>query len=237
MKHGILYFLYLGRLSWIARILLLPGILWLTRVPPLFEAKFNPGFAFAVAVDLLLLILSMLPAPSDKYARNVIARYEKEFDEYIHDTYRGKIPFDHIRILKTWQPCRRGPLDLNIKLDGDVITPRLAFVAMMEGKEEVIFENATYTLFGEDRVERHIWRVTADDRFEVQLSKASENDSRADLILPPKDAAEATGFVVTDDYHLREFLAPLDALVPQNETVRAFVRGGMLRATRDAGKK
>ena len=45
MKHGILYFLYLGRLSWLARILLLPGIWWLTRVPPLYDAKFNPGFA------------------------------------------------------------------------------------------------------------------------------------------------------------------------------------------------
>ena len=77
MKHGILYFLYLGRLSWLARILLLPGIYWITRVPPLYEAKFNPGFAFAVAVDLLLLILSMLPAPSDKYARSMIAKYEK----------------------------------------------------------------------------------------------------------------------------------------------------------------
>ena len=123
MKHGILYFLYLGRLSWLARILLLPGIYWLTRVPPLYQAKFNPGFAFAIFVDLMLLFLSMLPAPSDKYARNMIAKYEKEFDEYIHDTYRGKVRFDNIHILKAWQPYRHGPMNLEIKLDGDVITP------------------------------------------------------------------------------------------------------------------
>ena len=67
MKHGILYFLYLGRLSWLARILLLPGFYWLTRVPPLYQAKFNPGFAFAIFVDLTLLILSMLIGSSARH--------------------------------------------------------------------------------------------------------------------------------------------------------------------------
>lgn len=232
MKHGILYFLYLGRLSWLARILLLPGIYWLTRVPPLYEAKFNPGFAFAIAVDLLLLILSMLPAPSDKYARNMIAKYEKEFDEYIHDTYRGKIRFENIRILKTWQPCRRGFLNLEIKLDGDVITPALTFIASMEGKNEVIFESATYLLFGENRLTRKSWRVTSEDKFQVRLEKASESDSRVDLIFPAYGGNEEEGFVVLENFHLREFIAPLNALVPQDKAVRDFVGGAMLQASR-----
>ena len=232
MKHGILYFLYLGRLSWLARILLLPGIWWLTRVPPLYEAKFNPGFAFAIIVDLLLLILSMLPAPSDKYARKVIKRYEEEFDAYIHDTYRGRIRFDNIRILKTWQPCRRGFLNLEIKLDGDMITPRLAFVAVLEGKDEVIFENATYTLFGEDRLERKVWRVTAEDRFEIGLVKQNENDSKVDVIFPPYGGLAEERFVITENFHLREFIKPLSDLVPQSKTVKDFVAGGMLQVTR-----
>lgn len=229
MKHGMLYFLYLGRLSWLARILLLPGIWWLTRVPPLFQAKFNPGFAFAIIVNLLLLILSMLPAPSDKYARKVIARYEAEFDEYIHDTYRGKIRFEKIQILKTWQPCRRGLLNLEIKLDGDMITPRLSLIAMMEGKDEVIFESATYVLFGEDRVERKVWRVTGGDSFSVKLDKANENDSKVGMIFPACQGQEEECFVVTEDFHLREFLQPLDVLVPQSKQVHAFVQGGMLQ--------
>ena len=232
MKHGVLYFLYLGRLSWLARILLLPGIYWLTRVPPLFEAKFNPGFAFAIAVDLLLLILSMLPAPSDKYARNVIARCEEEFDTYIHDTYRGKIRFDNIRILKTWQPCRRGIWNAEIKLDGEMITPRLAFVAMMEGSGEVIFESATYVLFKEGRVERQVWRITAEDAFRVDLIKANEGDSKVDLVFPAWGGEEETRFVVTENFHLREFLAPLQALVAQEKDVSTFIGGGMLQVKR-----
>lgn len=232
MKHGILYFLYLGRLSWLARILLLPGIWWLTRVPPLYEAKFNPGFAFAIIVDLLLLFLSMLPAPSDKYARKVIKRYEEEFDAYIHDTYRGRIRFDNIRIMKTWQPCRRGLLNLEIKLDGDMITPRLAFVAVLEGKDEVIFENATYTLFGEDRVERKVWRITAEDRFEIGLVKHNENDSKVDVIFPPYGGLAEECFIITENFHLREFIKPLSDLVPQSKTVKDFVAGGMLQVTR-----
>ena len=232
MKHGILYFLYLGRLSWLARILLLPGIWWLTRVPPLYEAKFNPGFAFAIIVDLLLLFLSMLPAPSDKYARKVIKRYEEEFDTYIHDTYRGRIRFDNIRIMKTWQPCRRGLLNLEIKLDGDMITPRLAFVAVLEGKDEVIFENATYTLFGEDRVERKVWRITAEDRFEIGLVKHNENDSKVDVIFPPYGGLAEECFIITENFHLREFIKPLSDLVPQSKTVKDFVAGGMLQVTR-----
>ena len=232
MKHGILYFLYLGRLSWLARILLLPGIWWLTRVPPLYEAKFNPGFAFAIIVDLLLLFLSMLPAPSDKYARKVIKRYEEEFDTYIHDTYRGRIRFDNIRIMKTWQPCRRGLLNLEIKLDGDMITPRLAFVAVLEGKDEVIFENATYTLFGEDRVERKVWRITAEDRFEIGLVKHNENDSKVDVIFPPYGGLAEECFIITENFHLREFIKPLSDLVPQSKTVMDFVAGGMLQVTR-----
>lgn len=232
MKHGILYFLYLGRLSWLARILLLPGIWWLTRVPPLYEAKFNPGFAFAIIVDLLLLFLSMLPAPSDKYARKVIKRYEEEFDTYIHDTYRGRIRFDNIRIMKTWQPCRRGLLNLEIKLDGDMITPRLAFVAVLEGKDEVIFENATYTLFGEDRVERKVWRITAEDRFEIGLIKHNENDSKVDVIFPPYGGLAEECFIITENFHLREFIKPLSDLVPQSKTVKDFVAGGMLQVTR-----
>lgn len=232
MKHGILYFLYLGRLSWLARILLLPGIWWLTRVPPLYEAKFNPGFAFAIIVDLLLLFLSMLPAPSDKYARKVIKRYGEEFDAYIHDTYRGRIRFDNIRIMKTWQPCRRGLLNLEIKLDGDMITPRLAFVAVLEGKDEVIFENATYTLFGEDRVERKVWRITAEDRFEIGLVKHNENDSKVDVIFPPYGGLAEECFIITENFHLREFIKPLSDLVPQSKTVMDFVAGGMLQVTR-----
>lgn len=232
MKHGVLYFLYLGRLSWLARILLLPGIWWLTRVPPLFEGKFNPGFAFAIIVDLLMLILSMLPAPSDKYARKVIERYEREFDEYIHDTYRGRIRFDNIRILKSWQPHRLGVLNLEIKLDGDMITPKLAFVAMMEGKDEVIFESAVYTLFGENRVERKMWHVKAGDDFTVKLEKASENDSKVDLTLPAVGDRAEECFVITENFHLREFLAPLDALVRQDDAIHAFVGGGMLQVKR-----
>lgn len=232
MKHGILYFLYLGRLSWLARILLLPGIWWLTRVPPLYEAKFNPGFAFAIIVDLLLLILSMLPAPSDKYARNMIAKYEKEFDEYIHDTYRGKIRFDNIRILKTWQPCRRGLLNLEIKLDGDMITPALTFVASMEGKGEVIFESATYLLLGENRVTRKTWRVTSEDSFQVRIEKAHENDSRVDVIFPAYGGQEEELFVVEENFHLREFITPLDALIPQSKAVHDFAHGAMLQVTR-----
>lgn len=229
MKHGILYFLYLGRMSWLARILLLPAIWWLTRVPPLYQAKFNPGFAFAILVNLMMLILSMLPAPSDKYARNMIAKYEKEFDEYIHDTYRGKIRFEQIRILKTWQPYRHGLLNLEIKLDGDVITPALTFVASMEGKGEVIFESATYLLLGENRLARKSWRVTAEDDFQVRVEKASENDSRVDMIFPPYGGEAEEGFVVEENFHLREFLAPLDALVPQNDAVHTFIKGSMLQ--------
>ena len=232
MKHGILYFLYFGRLSWLARILLLPGIWWLTRVPPLYEAKFNPGFAFAIIVDLLLLFLSMLPAPSDKYARKVIKRYEEEFDAYIHDTYRGRIRFDNINIMKTWQPCRRGLLNLEIKLDGDMLPPRLAFVAVLEGKDEVIFENATYTLFGEDRVERKVWRITAADRFEIGLVKHNENDSKVDVIFPPYGGLAEECFIITENFHLREFIKPLSDLVPQSKTVMDFVAGGMLQVTR-----
>ena len=232
MKHGILYFLYLGRLSWLARILLLPGIFWLTRVPPLFEAKFNPGFAFAIVVNLLLLILSMLPAPSDKYARKVIARYCEEFDEYIHDTYRGRIRFDNIRIMKTWQPCRRGFMNLEIKLDGEMITPKLTLIAMMAGKDEVIFESATYTLFGEDRVERKVWTVTASDSFRIELIKRNENDVKADVIFPPYGGLEQECFVITENFHLREFLMPLNALVPQSKEVQTFIGGGMLQTKR-----
>jgi hypothetical protein len=231
MKHGILYFLYLGRLSWLARILLLPGFYWLTRVPPLYQAKFNPGFAFAIFVDLTLLILSMLPAPSDKYARNMIAKYEKEFDEYIHDTYRGKIRFENIHILKAWQPYRhRGLMNLEIKLDGDVITPMLTFVAALEGKDEVIFERATYLLLGEDRMTRRIWRVKAGDNFQARIEKANENDSRVDLILPAADGRPEEAFVVTENFHLREFIAPLDAIVPQSREIRDFAKGAMLQA-------
>ncbi len=231
MKHGILYFLYLGRLSWLARILLLPGIWWITRVPPLYDAKLNPGFVFAIVVDLLLLILSMMPAPSDKYARNMIAKYEKEFDEYIHDTYRGKIRFDQIRILKTWQPYRRGLLNLEIKLDGDVITPALTFVASMEGKGEVIFESATYLLLGENRLTRKAWRVTAEDSFQVRIEKAHENDSRVDVIFPKYGDLEEERFVVEENFHLREFITPLDTLVPQSKSVHNFAHGAMLQVT------
>ena len=230
MKHGILYFLYLGRLSWLARILLLPGFYWLTRVPPLYQAKFNPGFAFAIFVDLMLLFLSMLPAPSDKYARNMIAKYEKEFDEYIHDTYRGKVRFDNIHILKAWQPYRHGFMNLEIKLDGDVITPMLTFVASLEGKDEVIFESASYLLLGENRVTRRVWRVKAGDSFQAQIEKAHENDSRVDLILPAADDQPKETFVVTENFHLREFIAPLDALVPQSREIHEFVNGAMLKA-------
>ena len=232
MKHGILYFLYLGRLSWLARILLLPGILWLRRVPPLYEAKFNPGFAFAIAVDLILLILSMLPAPSDKYARKVIARYSEEFDTYIHDTYRGRIRFDDIRMMKTWQPCRRGFLNLEIKLDGEMITPKLTMIAMMAGKDEVIFESATYTLFGENRVERKVWTVTAADAFQIELIKHNENDVKVDVIFPPYAGLAQECFVITENFHLREFLAPLNALVPQSKEIQAFVGGAMLQVKR-----
>lgn len=230
MKHGLLYFLYLGRLSWIARILLLPGIFWLTHVPPIYDGDFNPGFAFAILVDLLLLIMSMLPAPSDKYARRMIQKYEKDFEEYIRDTYRGKIPLDQIRILKTWQPYRRGVLNLEIKLDGDIITPRLALVAMMDGKDEVIFENTTYHLFAEDTAVNKKWRVTPADHFTVRLEKENENDSAVDMIFPAHGDLPEESFVVVENFHLREFLAPLDAIVAQPEYIRAFVRGEMLTA-------
>ena len=168
-------------------------------------------------------------ASIDANFNKIKAKYEKEFDEYIHDTYRGKIRFDNIRILKTWQPVRRGFLNLEIKLDGDMITPALTFVASMEGKKEVIFESATYLLFGENRLTRKTWRITAEDAFQIRIEKAHENDRRVDVIFPAYGAVQEESFVVEENFHLREFLAPLDALVPQSKTVHDFVGGAMLQ--------
>lgn len=228
MKNGILYFLHLSKLSWLSRILLLPGIIWLFRVPTEFERKLNPGFVFVLALDILMLILSMMPVPSDKYARSVIRRAEAAFDEHIRESYCGKIPLDDIRKLKAWQPVRRGVLDLEVKLDGDIITPNLVMLAIMPDRDAIVFERATYSLLGEGRVSRRTWRLTAQDAFAVSLCKAQENDTKVDMIFPASAQGEQELFVVTDDFHLREFLAPLDGMIAQSEDIRAFVRGGML---------
>jgi hypothetical protein len=121
---------------------------------------------------------------------------------------------------------------LEIKLDGEMITPKLTLIAMMEGKNEVIFECATYTLFGEDRLERKVWTVTASDSFRIDLIKHNESDVKVDVVFPAYQGLEQECFIITENYHLREFLAPLHALIPQDQAVKEFVGGGMLKVRR-----
>jgi hypothetical protein len=83
---------------------------------------------------------------------------------------------------------------------------------------------------GEDRMTRRIWRVKAGDNFQARIEKANENDSRVDLILPAADGQPEEAFVVTENFHLREFIAPLDAIVPQSREIRDFAKGAMLQA-------
>ena len=59
--------------------------------------------------------------------------------------------------------------------------------------------------------------------------KANENDSRVDLILPAADGQPEEAFVVTENFHLREFIAPLDAIVPQSREIHDFAKGAMLQ--------
>ena len=77
-----------------------------------------------------------------------------------------------------------------------------------------------------------VWTVTASDSFQIELIKHNEADVKVDVIFPPYGGHDRECFVITENYHLREFLAPLHALIPQNQTIKDFVGGGMLQVKR-----
>ncbi len=230
MKHGILYFLHISKLAFFSRILFIPGVLWTIKIPITYAGSLNFYFVAFVLLDIFMLVMCMMPAPSPKYARNMIRKYEELFDAYISENYFGKVRKSDITILKTWQNYRYAGRNLTIKLDGDVITPNLTFLAVLPAKDGscVTYEYANYDLCGEERLTRKRWVVTAESAFSVELKKYSEADSRVDLVFPKFGENEAETFVVLENFHLRDFLRPLHALVPQSRDVARFIDGAML---------
>ncbi len=77
MKHGILFFFNLGRITMAARIAILP-LIYLT----FFQVRpFGIAYFTGIALLVLSLILGLIPAPSDRTARRTLTRFRDEHKE------------------------------------------------------------------------------------------------------------------------------------------------------------
>ena len=204
MKNGILFFFNMGKITTVARIALAPFALMIWRS---WGQVF--WFFFFIALFALALLISFVPAPSDRGVMLALERARQDFDMLI----RSK--------------CSTGNSDSATKLDGyrvkgkmilkrqkgtKVIYPHPAFFAISKAADrQYWFFVSCSSLTNEKPPLTFCCPIKSPD-YELSIEGDSDDFQKvAYLTLKCELFPEGESFVVDRNYRIREFLAQIEA--------------------------
>ena len=197
MKLGRLFFLNFGRISFVARIAIIPLIFFMMHAP-----IFSPLFPLSIALLVTDFVLSLIIVPSDRKAKEVVQDLESDFARSI----RNKYHLAENGTLNIGKGCvLRGKFNFRRDFGTYDICPHMVFMTFIPDSERVHIECAVHDLI----------RGNAPDRYSYVFRKGSpqgvelidDGASRYVVVRLSDEQSAPRDFYIKKDYHLRGNLA------------------------------
>lgn len=194
MKHGILFFLNMGKITTAARILLIPSFLFIWRTRPLSFA-----FYFLIVLCAVSFVLSFVPAPSDKRAQANIEKFNSEVILKMQEVCYIKNK-DDIMLLKGYEKI--GTMKMSRRLGKEVVYPHPVVLAFGMRKETPVLMIARRNLLKASAT-AYVFLELGD---ETKIAMGVENDGSIAKMTIHTDVLAAPLCLYTEStYHLKDF--------------------------------
>ena len=203
MKNGFLFFLNMGNITTAARIIVLPAFIGGIYFP-FHTILYNLSWIVFVAS----LILSFVPAPSDKVAERVIKEFYTNLNQRVLDFCKAK-KAEPI-FLKGYE--KSGKMVLRRQLGKDVIYPHLAAISVCTVNNKTFLVIARKSLLSNELAKYQEVECTPNTRISVQTN-AIDDDAVVELNFSVEGTENQIVMYVKPDYHYRDVLATLQDFI------------------------
>ena len=205
MKNGYMFFLNLGSITYMARILLFVVALIFVSVDGFFERM------FILACIVVLIIISSIKAPSDKDVLRGIEFFRQRFKEKIKESGHT-YSMQNVKVIEAYK--LKGKMKMRRMVGRDIIYPHLFSIALApsdKGKLMLYADELCLLKKGDPSFCECLVDISA-----IEISSCIDDDD-ADVVyieLKCKDCKaldEGVSLVAKNDFHYREFIEMLSA--------------------------
>lgn len=217
MKHGILFFFHMGRITTIARLIVVPSFLLIWRVVPR-----SPAFWFLTLLSSAALLTAFIHAPSDKTMQNTLDRFFEDLKETLHNTY-GFRSEENIVYLKGYQ--KKGHMILRRQLGSDIIYPYPTVFIYAERVHKRIILIVQKNLMKATPIKYTC--IDLDKEKDLQIQSSSEGiDKIIEITIKCQQIPSSVTIYAKNDYHYRNFLTALSMVQVQSIIPEQFKTKG-----------
>ena len=197
MKNGYMFFLNLGTVTYMARILLIITVIAFFSVNGFYQ-RLILGVCLAV-----LLLISVIKAPSDKDVMRAVQLFRERFKEKLAESghehsMRG------VRVLEAYRV--KGSMKLKRNVGYDLVYPHLISLALAKsdkGSLELYIDELCLFYKGEPEFSK---RIVNASNFRVSANIDTENEDVVELTIGCEGYREGIKIITRNDYHYREFM-------------------------------
>ena len=198
MKHGILFFYNMGKITTAARIAILPLALTLTKFVP-------PAFYVSLFLFVLSFLVAMIPAPSDKAMMRAIEKYREDAERQM--SAETKIcNTERFIVLHGYR--NEGTMRLCRHVGRDVVYPFPTSFFYAERGNKKFLMIAKKSLLNATPVDYEMIQLHESEEAEAVRVTAQvdpQSEEVVELTLYTKHAPHGITIFAKNDYHYRDF--------------------------------
>lgn len=204
MKNGILYFLRMDKISWLARVVLVIIILSVPKLP-------TQGTALptAITIGVIAAFFSLFHVRSNKYVRLLIKNAETEFIKDFRHRYELSESCQFYTV-RSYAADKR--TYLSHRLDGMRIYPNLIFMAHYELMDRCVLQVRVKSLLKESAHEDFCYEIKRGETLDIQTEELEARIEQVSVRLPAPEGKSIPEFPMKKDFHLRELLSAVGSL-------------------------
>lgn len=199
MKHGILFFYNMGKITTAARIAIIPLAWTLTRFVP-------PAFYVSLVLFVLSFLLAMVPAPSDKAMMRAIEKYREDATQQM--SAESKIcNTERFIVLHGYR--NEGSMRLCRHVGRDVVYPFPASFFYAERGNKKFLMIAKKSLLNASPVDYEMIQLHEPEEAEAVRVTAQvdpQSEDVVELTLYTKHAPHGITVFAKNDYHYRDLV-------------------------------
>ena len=199
MKHGILFFYNMGKITTAARIAIIPLAWTFTKFVP-------PAFFVSLWLFVLSFLVAMIPAPSDKAMMRTIEKYREEATRQM--SAESKIcNTERFIVLHGYR--KGGTMRLRRQVGRDVVYPfPISFFYATRGNKRflMIAKKSLLNAAPVDYEMINLHEPEETEAFRVTVQVDPQSEDVVELTLYTKYAPHGITAFAKNDYHYRDFL-------------------------------
>lgn len=200
MKNGFLFFLNMGRITTIARISIVPLFLCVINIP--FHSIL---YTLSCILFVLSILLSIIPAPSDKVVDKIIAGFQSDLQQRLLHCCRVKN--GDVVILRGYE--KSGKMILRRQLGKNVVYPHLAAIGFCTTKNKTVLVIARKSLLSNELAKYQEIECNSNTRFCIETNVINNDETVIELKFSVEGTKDQIIMFAKSDYHYRDLLSAI----------------------------